>query len=339
MGQKSLKQKIFAVSSIALGVVFLMTLLIATVSADSVFFRNLRIGDSGDDVLALQKFLNKNLATRVAFSGPGSIDNETRYFGPLTRQAVTSFQELYASKILTPLGLVRGTGFFGPLTRSEILALLAADNLAPQGVSKEQNNKATQTSGAARAKQAFEEIPNSENLDLYIETVKEVATEKGTDQATIAVLENQIRAEAATTTSFRKKFIEAVEKSNKVSEKGVGTIRGLLSKLLEIISPTNYINVSEAQTEIAFGGKIFYVFPCTCSGAFQIGLSPLPPTYVSLLDYFPGTAIFPNYNLPFANYVLGSYTFAAPACYIIAFPVCLPIPSRGIILPKTGSSI
>lgn len=85
-----------------------------------MFTRNLQTGDSGTDVLQLQVFLNTNIATRVALDGPGSSGNETTYYGALTADAVRRYQELYASEILTPLGLSASTGFFGLKTREHV---------------------------------------------------------------------------------------------------------------------------------------------------------------------------------------------------------------------------
>ena len=89
------------------------------------FSRNLQVGVSGDDVLALQKALNLDSATKVADTGPGSPGNETRYFGPATAQAVVRFQEKYSADVLQPVGLTVGTGYFGEKTREKINSLLA----------------------------------------------------------------------------------------------------------------------------------------------------------------------------------------------------------------------
>src|SRR3990167_4712164 len=80
------------------------------------FNTNLRIGDSGEkEVIALQTALKKE---GIAISG-----NSDRNFDELTASAVVEFQEKYASEILAPYGLKRGTGYVGPSTRKKLNAL------------------------------------------------------------------------------------------------------------------------------------------------------------------------------------------------------------------------
>ncbi len=98
-------------------------------TSQTAFTTNLSRGSSGPQVLALQKVLNQDLATRIASTGPGSPGNETDYFGSLTAAAAVRFQEKYAGDILTPVGLTSGTGYVGVSTRSK-LNMLSGSTIA-----------------------------------------------------------------------------------------------------------------------------------------------------------------------------------------------------------------
>ena len=75
------------------------------------FDRNLFGGVSGDDVQALQIFLNTQ-GFYVALVGPGSVGKETTTFGFFTQRALQNFQNAYN---ITP-----AYGYFGPTTREFI---------------------------------------------------------------------------------------------------------------------------------------------------------------------------------------------------------------------------
>jgi peptidoglycan hydrolase-like protein with peptidoglycan-binding domain len=80
------------------------------------FQRTLKAGMSGNDVKALQVFLNAQ-GFMIAKTGVGSPGHETHYFGPATKAALIKFQNANADTILKPQGLTEGTGFFGEGTR------------------------------------------------------------------------------------------------------------------------------------------------------------------------------------------------------------------------------
>ena len=80
-------------------------------AASGAFTRDLDVGSTGDDVKALQVFLNTH-GYPLASSGPGSSGNETSTFGGLTQAALAKFQ---AAKGISPT-----MGYFGPKTRAAI---------------------------------------------------------------------------------------------------------------------------------------------------------------------------------------------------------------------------
>jgi peptidoglycan hydrolase-like protein with peptidoglycan-binding domain len=77
-----------------------------------VFDRNMGMGETSGQVIALQNFLNGN--GYMAYSSTG-------YFGPITFAAVTRFQAAYG---------ISTTGFVGPLTRAQIQAY-SCNNVPP----------------------------------------------------------------------------------------------------------------------------------------------------------------------------------------------------------------
>lgn len=78
------------------------------------FARNLKFGDTGLDVQALQNVL--------VLEGCLAIKAPTQNYLGMTQSAVKKLQEKYASQILAPLGLKQGTGNFGESTRKFINA-------------------------------------------------------------------------------------------------------------------------------------------------------------------------------------------------------------------------
>lgn len=59
------------------------------------FTKDLYAGVNDNDVLILQRILNSDRRTVIALNGPGSIDNETKFFGDSTKIALKRFQALF----------------------------------------------------------------------------------------------------------------------------------------------------------------------------------------------------------------------------------------------------
>lgn len=79
------------------------------------FKRDLRVGLTGNDVKALQVFLNSN-GYSVSASGVGSAGNETSYFGQATRAALARLQ--------SSNGIRPAVGYFGQVTRAFVNGLM-----------------------------------------------------------------------------------------------------------------------------------------------------------------------------------------------------------------------
>lgn len=130
------------------------------------FTATLSLGSSGAQVTALQQLLNRDADTHVALSGPGAPGNESSYFGQRTKAAVIRFQEKYASEVLAPAGLARGSGYVGSYTRAKLNALSSgppSSALAPGPTTA----PAVPLAPAATPPGAAYAVPDAEKIDLY----------------------------------------------------------------------------------------------------------------------------------------------------------------------------
>ncbi len=136
-------------------------------SCDVVNTTNLRIGSRGKAVYELQRILNASVDTQIAATGPGSPNNETRFFGKLTALAVVKFQDIYTDEILTPAGVTRGTGYVGPSTRAQIAKVCAGLNQSAEATTE--STVATQTQTTARTSEAAI-APTTNTTQIITET-------------------------------------------------------------------------------------------------------------------------------------------------------------------------
>ncbi len=87
---------------------------------DFSFKTNLKEGDSSNDVKYLQIILKAEIG---APTYPENVP-ATGWFGPITKAAVIKFQEKYASEILAPWNLTKGTGLVANTTRAKLNQML-----------------------------------------------------------------------------------------------------------------------------------------------------------------------------------------------------------------------
>lgn len=100
--------------------IFIFLFFVSTASAYT-FTKDLYIGSQNTEVKELQKFLNNySLVTQISPFGAGSLNNETDYFGQLTKTALRKFQDL--------MEISPSTGYFGPKTRNKVNELISNGN-------------------------------------------------------------------------------------------------------------------------------------------------------------------------------------------------------------------
>lgn len=308
-----------------------------THATTEVIPRNLKFGDSGDDVVLLQKILNQDPDTRVAFGGPGSPGKETSYFAGATRNAVIRFQKKYAKEVLLPVSLISPTGFVGTLTRHKLESFFLSDNQPTAPTTIQNVSPGSQNSALQGSPQATSSNPNFENIDIFLGKLAELEKAKGLDVATIEQRANSIRQYAATSTNFRTQFEASVKKpaTNPQGSSGnfLFNLGTLLRPILDQLAPQAF-----AITGVPFGGPITFVYPCSCPPNIFL-LTIGPPSTAQLLDYVGGTEAFLSYNLPYARFLLGYYMpGSGEACWQLAAPSCIPLPAEGTVEPFVGSS-
>lgn len=146
--------KFFSIKVLRILLVVFFVVFYAQNTHAATFSRNLKIGLYGDDVRQLQILLNSNPNTLVSQFGAGSPGQETGYFGPATRRAVISFQEMYSLETLSPVGLTRGTGFVGPLTINKLNSLQTGSAGLSEPISR-------------AVPGSFSKLPIEEQIDIY----------------------------------------------------------------------------------------------------------------------------------------------------------------------------
>jgi len=135
------------------------------------FYRDLGPGDTGPDVRRLQEVLNEN-SFFVALSGPGSVGQETEFFGELTKLAVIRFQEANRLKILVPVNLLRGTGFVGPATREILNKDFSANDSANSAGSQSNSQNFSNSSGDLKIPSKISSISPSKGKNGTTITIK-----------------------------------------------------------------------------------------------------------------------------------------------------------------------
>lgn len=339
------RRSYFRISATIIAIGFLFISTNTTQAQSPTFSRSLKMGISGEDVRNLQKILNSSLDTAVNTTGPGSIGQETTYFGNLTREAVIRFQEKYRDEILVPNGLFTGTGFVGPATIAKLSqidktnplkaqvstsSVVSFDSSTKITTSLNQNSVTTLTGSS----EAIQNNPNTKDLDLVLEAIDRIGQQNGFSDEQLRLAKQVVIDQAATTTDLNQKFIETV--TNNISM----VPQPLQSRLVDVferLKETVFAKKAMAAIGTPFGGRLLFSMYCTQSQNWWIGVQPLPPSFATLLTYQIGTQIHLGRNIPRTSQLLGRYGPGAP-CVQGWCPSCVVMPYQGMIYPSTGSS-
>ncbi|MFA5841513.1 MAG: hypothetical protein WC835_00945 [Candidatus Paceibacterota bacterium] len=308
-----------------------------------IFAADISLGSSGKQVVLIQRILNREQETRVANTGPGSPGNETEYFGLLTKAAVARFQEKYASEVLSPVGLKRGSGYIGFYTRAKLSAIFRSTAVAgstiPAAPSVASSSLAVEPPPSIiSVSTTTPQNPNLKNLDKFLAAVERAAAKKGLSTTELTLIKEQIVKRAATTTDMRAAFLELVKNKPSQSAHSDSFMDRIFTVAGRAFSAIFKPERAQALTGVPFGGALLDAFYCEDSATWLITVEPLPPSYAALLTYVPGSQAYLSYNIPFTEWLLGEYAPGAGVC-IVACPYCVYIPSEGMITPMTGSSL
>ncbi|MFA6257621.1 MAG: peptidoglycan-binding domain-containing protein [Candidatus Paceibacterota bacterium] len=309
---------------------------IFAVSTDCSITLKLRVGSKGTEVECLQR--------KIGIVADGS-------FGSLTKVAILTFQ--------SNNGLVTD-GIVGPLTRATLNAVKVG-NIYPEGcisnagfspktgikcdnIVKSVVNKGLNPTSAPISNSTPTPTPkvasNSINMDQFIKTVVEVSRKSGSSEEDIKIIADTLRETIINSdVDYNKKFEELLTNESKLSANlKTKPLSSLFDKVLTKTFSFLGIKppIAHAAVGIPFGGALLFPFFCAYNASWMITISPLPPTFVSLLTYYPGTQGFASYNIPFTSWLLGDYV--TPGVCIIPAHHPIVIPTTGTITPMVGSS-
>jgi|GEM_PF-2012770 len=194
-----------------------------------------------------------------------------------------------------------------------------------------------QTTNLVQQKQMTNVVvnPNARNLDQFLTTVRNVGLMQGKQIGEISSITAEMRKYAlATTTDFFAQFVkESKTSTRKMSHASpfAEKLAGAFEKISEVFLP------SADAAGLSFGGMVIYVFPCTCTGNWLIGMIPMSIPPIVLITHYSGAQMFTNYNAPFTLFMLGQYANGG-SCQFYAGITCITLPSQAMTTPFLGSS-
>lgn len=328
---------------------------------DSLFSQDsLQRGDRSQAVKDLQVALNSVPNLVVSESGPGSVGEETRYFGAKTHQAVIAFQNRYKNSILQPLGLREPTGVVGSQTKNKLRDLIGGkDPITKKGgesfsqddtsVDGESNPSSKQDTSNSNQPKSLSELRNQFTLNKWSFTREEKQTiydmmppevqdkhfSNFLDKSQPSPVDNNDSTEPSTN-PLQQRY-QDIQESNETSLKewlkgylALQKLREPLSLLQRQMGRIFGPQTAYAQGPLIFGGRIASVEPCPAPpNALQVTVAgPRPGRFA----YIPGASqirpVVAGVPKPGAS-TLGNYA-PVPGCYTTTVP---PVPTvQGTII-------
>ena len=336
-----------------ISIIFLFSQTVFGVSITSASFNcnittTLRVGSKGADVECLQSALN--------LTADG-------IFGPKTKAAVIAWQAdagltadgifgakslaVFAGSSVSTIYLPGCTGTMGySITTGTkcdssipLVPTTPSSTVTSAPLVSNDNNSNQPEPSSVNTNSATNSNPNLVNLDKLITTVVSVSKEKGVNEKDIKHITDTITQIVMNTKVDLNKEFEKVLAGDQLSynvntKTSLSVFDNFVIKSLSFLGITP--SVAHAATGEAFGGKLLYSFFCSDSGNWMITIDPLPPNYVALLSYTPGTEEYASYNIPETTELLGTYTEEGE-CDIPDDPD-ISISTEGTIGAVTGSS-
>lgn len=129
----------------------------STAPASTTFTRDLTVGSVGEDVRALQVWLNSK-GYVIATSGAGAPGMESTYFGAKTKAALAAYQAAN--------GIMPAAGYFGPKTRAAVAASAGTGTGTGTGSTGSTGSTGGSLSGGAGSVDSYDEISKYSNEEV-----------------------------------------------------------------------------------------------------------------------------------------------------------------------------
>lgn len=238
-------------------VIVLSTLLIAPISSFAAcqkLTRTITPNMKGEDVKALQKYLNNNADTVIAKSGKNSKGNESGVYDLDTQKAFKKFQTLNSDKILKPAGLKAPNGIVGSASRNIINNSICPTTISPS-INTNMSDKEAMAQIEAYNKKINESLKKIDNVMAAKKTKKtDISKEKAKDLDNIQNKVDTLNKKSITPEEYARLISDEMNKTVKQTDI---TLHGIIPEDIRQ-GDTIYLfgDKLEKVNKIYFGNKV-----------------------------------------------------------------------------------